>query len=281
MARLFIGRSGCFYRHWEKEVFYPTGLLRKEQLRYYSEFFSTVELNSPSYRLPSESTFLRWYDLTPEDFLFTVKVSRFISHVKYLRDCEIPWFTFYQRSERLKKKLGPFLIQLPPNWKRNLARLEEFIQMLKNISPKEKIAFEFRHISWFDKEVYNFFGEQRNITMVQTDSARWPSTPKIAGSFVYVRMHGAPILYGSKYSEKYLTFTFLTRITLGQIWHSSIWLERVWFESIWTKLMVYLMCELENFGKLSNYMIGLVVLLHRRSTARIKPTGLHSCLLGS
>jgi len=204
MAKLFVGTSGYSYRHWEHGVFYPVGLSRKEQLRHYSEFFGTVELNSPFYHLPSESAFLRWHDLTPEDFLFAVKVSRFISHVKYLRDCEIPWFTFYQRSKLLKKKLGPFLIQLPPNWKRNLERLEKFIQMLENTSPKEKIAFEFRHISWFDKEVYDFFAEQRNITMVQADSARWPSTLKIAGSFVYVRMHGSPTLYGSKYSEKKL-----------------------------------------------------------------------------
>lgn len=204
MAKLLVGTSGYSYSHWENGVFYPIGLSRKEQLRHYSEFFDTVELNNPFYHLPSESTFLRWHDLTPRNFLFVVKVSRFISHVKYLRDCEIPWFTFYQRSKLLKKKLGPFLIQLPPNWKRNLERLEKFIGTLKNTSPKQKFAFEFRHISWFDKEVYDFFGKHRNFTLCQADSPRWPLTLEVTGSFVYIRMHGGQILYGSKYSEREL-----------------------------------------------------------------------------
>lgn len=204
MAKLFIGTSGYSYPHWEKGVFYPKGLPKREQLQYYVQFFDTVELNNPFYHLPRESTFSRWYELAPRNFLFVVKVSRFISHVKYLRDCEIPWLTFYQRSKLLKKKLGPFLIQLPPNWKKNLERLEGFIKVLKNTSPKERFAFEFRHTSWFDKEVSDFFRKHKNITLCQADSPRWPLTLEITGSFVYVRMHGGQILYGSKYSEREL-----------------------------------------------------------------------------
>ena len=204
MSKLFIGTSGYSYAHWRNGVFYPKGLSKKEELRYYSQFFNTVELNSPFYHLPSKLAFLRWYQKTKEDFLFAIKVSRFISHVKYLKNCRDSWLTFYNRAKLLKEKLGPFLIQLPPNWKKNLKRLREFIGMLKEISPKERFAFEFRHKSWFEKEVFDFFKRHKNISLCQIDSPAWPRTFEITAQFIYIRMHGSKILYGSKYSLKEL-----------------------------------------------------------------------------
>jgi uncharacterized protein YecE (DUF72 family) len=204
MAKLFIGTSGYVYPHWRNGVFYPKGLPQKEELKYYSKFFNTVELNNPFYHLPRESAFLSWYKKTPKDFLFVVKVSRFISHVKYLKDCKDPWIIFYERAKLLKEKLGPFLIQLPPNWKKDLKRLKEFIKVLKEISPKERFAFEFRHRSWFEKEVFDFFRKYKNISLCQADSPGWPLTFEITNSFVYIRMHGGKILYGSKYSSQEL-----------------------------------------------------------------------------
>lgn len=202
-TNLYIGTSGWSYPHWEG-IFYPKDLAKKKQLEYFAKHFNTVELNSSFYHLPKESTFANWYERTPKDFLFSVKVSRFISHVKYLKDCKEPWLNFYQRAKLLKEKLGPFLIQLPPNWKKDLERLRGFIKMIKEISPKERLAFEFRNESWFSSEVYQFFKAQKNLSFCIADSAIWPKTPEPFGDFVYIRFHGPGRLYGSDYSKEEL-----------------------------------------------------------------------------
>lgn len=200
-AKLYIGTSGWSYPHWEG-IFYPEDLAKKKQLEYFSQHFDTVELNSPFYHLPRESTFAGWYKRTSKDFVFAVKVSRFISHIKYLKDCEEPWLNFYQRAKLLKEKLGPFLVQLPPNWKKDLDRLKDFVKTVKKVSPQEKFAFEFRHETWFCPEIYHSFEKEKDVCFCMADSNRWPKTQEITDNFVYLRFHGPGQLYGSKYSKK-------------------------------------------------------------------------------
>jgi len=202
-GELFIGTSGWFYDDW-RAFFYPKNLPKEKWLEYFASHFRTVELNNSFYRLPKESTFLTWYKKTPENFLFAVKVSRFISHLKRLKDCGDSWYLFYQRAKLLKEKLGPFLIQLPPRWQKNLKRLKNFVKMIKGISPKEKFAFEFRDESWFCPDIFRFLNSEKNLTLCLADSVQWPKTFISSGDFIYIRFHGPGSLYASKYSQTQL-----------------------------------------------------------------------------
>jgi len=213
MAKLYISTSGFSYRHWENGVFYPEGLPRTKQLEYYSKKFNTVELNSPFYHLPAEKTFLNWKNKVPENFVFAVKVSRFITHIKKLQDVEDVWQTFLKRAIFLENKLGPFLFQFPPSFianEENTKKLEKFLEYLGvnsyNIHKNSRIrfAFEFRHPSWFSKSIYQIFKGYQNITICLIDSPNWIFKEIITGEFVYIRMHGSKALYSSNYSDREL-----------------------------------------------------------------------------
>lgn len=204
MSKLFIGTSGFNYSHWEKGVFYPNKLLKKDQLKYFTKHFKTVELNNSFYRLPSEKTFLIWRKTTPPDFLFAIKVSRFITHFKKLNQCREQWKIFLKRASILKSKLGPFLFQLPPNWKINPNRFKSFVEMIEESDSDSRFVFEFRNPSWFSSDVVRFLKNYENISICLTDSPDWPKGPEVENKFVYFRMHGGRILYNSNYPEKEL-----------------------------------------------------------------------------
>jgi len=138
---VIIGTSGWMYDHWLGD-FYPPELPKAMWFSYYSEHFSTVELNSSFYHLPSEKTFGTWRDKSPEGFVYALKVSRYITHLKKLRDVEEPLATFTARARILGDKVGPLLYQLPPGLKRNYAVLEAFLKLL----PRDlRHVFEFRN----------------------------------------------------------------------------------------------------------------------------------------
>lgn len=202
MSKIFIGTSGYIYSHWENGVFYPLGWPKSKKLEFYCRHFKTVELNNTFYRLPGEKTFDGWYKRTPKNFIFAVKASRFITHIKKLKDCKNFWEAFLKRALILKEKLGPFLFQLPPGWKKDGERLKNFIGMLYKNSPKNlKFAFEFRNETWCDEEVYKILKE-KNCAWVIVDSPNWPKREILTADFVYIRMHGSKILFGSKYTKK-------------------------------------------------------------------------------
>lgn len=209
MSKIFIGTSGYIYSHWENGVFYPKDLPKSKKLEYYSQHFQTVELNSTFYRLPGEKTFESWYKRTPKNFTFSVKVPRFITHIKKLKDCQDFWQTFLKRTLILKEKLGPLLFQFPPNFKKDTRKLKDFIELIKSqASFNLRFAFEFRHESWCDEEVYQILKE-KNCAWVIVDSPHWPKREITTGDFVYIRMHGSKILFASEYTKKEL-------ITLAQ-----------------------------------------------------------------
>ena len=116
MADLFIGTSGWVYSHWER-IFYPENLPSKDKLKYYSQHFKTVEINYSFYHLPRPSTYQNWYSQTPDDFLFAVKASRFITHIKRLKGVKDAWKQFLENALNLKEKLGPILFQFPSSFK--------------------------------------------------------------------------------------------------------------------------------------------------------------------
>lgn len=203
-SKLYIGTSGYSYPHWENNVFYPKGLAKTKQLEYYAKHFNTVEMNYPFYRLPSSKSFSNWRKRTNKDFVFAIKVSRYITHIKRLHRCKTAWKTFLKRALHLKNKLGPFLFQLPPNWKKDLNRLKEFMEMIRETDSKYRFVLEFRHPTWFSEDVYQILKKQKNISLCLADSPQWPFKEIITGDFVYIRMHGGKILYTSNYSEKEL-----------------------------------------------------------------------------
>jgi len=141
-----VGCSGWHYDHW-RGLYYPEGLPKSKWLQFYARQFSTVELNNSFYHLPSEKAFTTWRESSPENFVFAVKVSRFITHIKRLRNLGSAMENFLSRACLLKGKLGPLLYQLPPNMKRNDGILESFLSSL----PQEyQHVFEFRHESWIE-----------------------------------------------------------------------------------------------------------------------------------
>ncbi len=198
-ARYYIGTSGWHYNHWRGR-FYPEKLVKAKWLEFYSSCFSTVELNNSFYRLPSEAVFSSWRDSSPADFLFAVKASRFITHIKRLKDSQEPLDTFITRAKVLTEKLGPLLYQLPPNMHRNDEVLEAFLAVLPQ---GLRHVLEFRHRSWLDEGVLAILRRYKvGFCIFDMPSL---SCPLVAtADFAYIRFHGKSELYSSFYSESEL-----------------------------------------------------------------------------
>ena len=202
-GKLLIGTSGWAYNHWKK-IFYPEDLNDKDKLKYFSKHFKTTEVNYSFYHLPRPEIYQKWYQETPADFIFSVKTSRFITHIKRLKDVEKPWKIFLKNTLNLKEKLGPILFQFPPNFKvteENIKRLNDFLRLIDR--SKLKYAFEFRDQSWCHREIYNLL-KKYNIVWVIANSPSYPKAEVITADFVYIRMHGSKILFSSKYTKKEL-----------------------------------------------------------------------------
>jgi uncharacterized protein YecE (DUF72 family) len=196
----FIGTSGWHYEHW-RGIFYPEELPKARWLEFYTRHFTTVEINSSFYRLPSENAFASWYENSPADFVFSVKVSRYITHIKRLRDAGEAVDKFIDRAKSLKEKLGPLLYQLPPNMHRNDEVLEAFLATL----PRGfRHVFEFRHQSWFESGVFETL-HKYNAGFCVFDMP-YLTPPLVAtADFAYIRFHGSTSLYSSNYSDRELT----------------------------------------------------------------------------
>jgi uncharacterized protein YecE (DUF72 family) len=183
--RLWIGTSGYTYRHWRQGVFYPPGLPARDELSWYAERFSTVELNNPFYRVPTATTFARWREATPDDFLFAVKMNRVVSHLRRLVDVAEPLGEFLALARLLGPKLGPLLVQLPPQLPVDLSRLERFLTLL---SERERWVLEVRHPSWQTAEVYRQLAWHGVGLCVPVGGRVTPDLVTTA-SFTYLRFH--------------------------------------------------------------------------------------------
>lgn len=198
-ARLYVGTSGWSYDWW-RGVFYPEGLPKEKWLSFYASQFKTVEINYSFYRLPSRSAFEKWSRTVPRDFIFAVKASRYITHNKKLKGAEDAWKRFIEASVGLGEKLGPILFEFQPSWRKNADRLAEFLEILPR---RLRYAFEFRHPSWFDEEIYRLLSE-KGASLVTADSPRFPLSFEETADFSFIRFHGGRILYGSEYSSEEL-----------------------------------------------------------------------------
>lgn len=220
-----IGISGWRYKGWRGE-FYPPGLVQRRELEYACERLNSIELNGTFYSFQSPASFQRWYEETPKDFAFSVKGSRFLSHIRRLQQVEIPLANFFaQGLLALKEKLGPILWQLPPNFKYDPGRLDSFFSILPrthkeaaNLARSHDQRVEGR--SWFDVkkdrplryalEIRNdtFVGEEyiallrkHKIASVVADTVEWPLLMDVTADFVYCRLHGSEVLYASGYDS--------------------------------------------------------------------------------
>jgi uncharacterized protein YecE (DUF72 family) len=196
-----IGCSGWSYRDW-RDGFYPPGTASSRWLGHYASVFPTVEVNATFYRLPERATVKSWAEQVPEGFLFAVKGSRYLTHMRRLRDMETGLLRFWERIEPLEVagKLGPVLWQLPERFQRDDALLTEALESL----PAAEHCFEFRHPSWFAADVYGLL-ESHGASLALGDDARRPLPPAApVGPIAYLRLH-----YGSRgrdgnYSEREL-----------------------------------------------------------------------------
>jgi uncharacterized protein YecE (DUF72 family) len=180
---VLIGTSGYNYPEW-RGTFYPDGFATSKMLRYYAERFSTVEINYTFYRMPSAKTLAGWDAQTPAAFCFTLKAPQRITHFARLKDVDEPLRYFLDTARQLGSKLGPILFQLPPTFKQDLSRLEDLLARL----PSElRYAFEFRHPSWLDDQVYARI-EAKNAALCIADTAE-ATTPVIAtADWGYLRL---------------------------------------------------------------------------------------------
>ena len=198
MARqIRIGTSGWNYPHWA-ELFYPGDIPKARWLEYYSTQFDTVELNATFYRLPRPATFENWRKRTPEGFLWSVKASRYITHVQRLKDVAESLERLYSNLELLGDKLGVVLIQLPPSLKFEMDLVSEFCRLLR---PGIRHTIEARNQSWCEDEALDLL-RARNIAWCISDTAgRYPCLEALTADFAYIRLHGPTRLYASEYTE--------------------------------------------------------------------------------
>src|SRR5947209_11058347 len=232
-----IGISGWNYGGWRRS-FYPAGLRHSDELSYASRQVDTIEINGTHYSLQHPESFARWQDETPDGFVFAVKGSRFITHMKQLRDIETPLANFFASGVlRLEDKLGPFLWQFSPRFRFDAEKLDRFFGLLPRDSKAAATlaarhdrrlagrawtkterrrplhhAVEIRHPSFLDPSFVHLL-RRHNIALVFADAVDWPYAEDVTADFLYLRLHGSEELYASGYSDEVLDH-WATRIAL-------------------------------------------------------------------
>ena len=189
-----VGCSGWEYKHWRGD-FYPAELSRASWFQHYASVFDTVEINNTFYRLPEARTFAIWAERAPMRFVYAVKASRFLTHMKKLKDPEEPLDRLFTRMRPLQRRLGPVLYQFPPGWKLDRPRLENFLHLLPQ---GVRHVFEFRDPSWYAADVLELL-ERSRVALCLHDMRGSATGRERVGPFVYVRFHGASGHYDGGY----------------------------------------------------------------------------------
>jgi uncharacterized protein YecE (DUF72 family) len=217
-----IGTSGWHYKHW-RGAFYPEDLPIRKWFEYYCRHFDTVEINNSFYRLPSEAAFDAWREASPAGFCYAVKASRYLTHMKKLKDPQAGIANFLPRAERLGGKLGPVLFQLPPFWEVDVARLDEFLTALPG---GHQYTFELRNPTWFVPEVYEIL-RRHNAAFCIYELAGFHSELQVTADFAYVRLHGPEGKYQGSYHQSVLD-TWSARI---REWRQELRAIYVYFDN--------------------------------------------------
>jgi uncharacterized protein YecE (DUF72 family) len=200
----FIGTSGYVYPHWRAR-WYPVAMPARRLLPFYAEHFDTVELNNPFYRLPEARVFTGWRQAVPPGFVFAVKASRYLTHMRKLTHPADPLRRLLTRARRLGDTLGPILFQLPGNFGVNVPRLELFLATLdrQRWVTRLRAVLEVRHPSWLQPAVFDRLRDA-NVALCLADWKECPVADVVTANFVYVRRHGWGRRYGGLYRERHL-----------------------------------------------------------------------------
>lgn len=249
-SRIRIGTSGWSYDHWVGP-FYPSDLPASRRLAHYAQALESTEINHSFYSLPSEESLDGWRNSVPADFLFAAKASRYITHMKKLKDPEQGLATFLTRMSRLEDSLGPVLFQLPPRWQFNADRLESFLAAL---SRDFLYAFELRDHSWQNDralELLTRYGAA--FCIYELDGFLSPK--EVTADFVYVRLHGPGGPYEGSYGQQTL----------------AAWAEAL---SAWrgAGLDVYCYFDNDEAGYAVRNALTLREILAGRGSARVDPS---------
>lgn len=180
---VYVGTSGYNYPEW-RGTFYPEKFSTNKMLAFYAERFPTVEINYTFYRMPTDKLLKGWFDGTPENFSFTLKAPRRITHDAKLQRCEDTLQAFCRTAQTLGHKLGILLFQLPPNFKKNADVLRSFLELLPDGT---RAAFEFRHESWLDAEIFDAL-RSRNVALCIADSEKMKTPVEVTADYVYFRL---------------------------------------------------------------------------------------------
>jgi uncharacterized protein YecE (DUF72 family) len=203
---LRVGCSGWNYKHWRGPV-YPAQMPARSWFDHYASLFDTVEINNTFYKLPEPATFASWRERAPLGFLYAIKASRFLTHLKRLRDPEEPVARLFEHARELGDRFGPILYQLPGNFHRDLERLDAFLELLPQTlgeidgTPKRlrlHHVIEFRHPSWYVDETYQVLRD-RSVALCLHDKAGSAIVEPVVGPITYVRFHGP----GGRYFGRY------------------------------------------------------------------------------
>ncbi len=200
---IYIGTSGYTYSGWIGK-FYPKKLNPKKMFEHYCKHFNTVEINYTFYHTPKESTIKKWHDISQDDFTYTLKLSRFITHIKRLNNCKEPLKNFNKLSRLFKKKCGMILIQMPPSFHLNDENISRIKNSFKYLDKKLNYAIEFRHNSWFSSTEAEKICRKFNVSFCIVSAPGIPFYPVVTSSNVYIRMHGKNKWYDYNYSKKEL-----------------------------------------------------------------------------
>ncbi len=198
-GRAHVGTSGWNYPHW-RGPFYPEDLPDRGLLSFYAERLGTVEVNRTFYSLPGEDAVRAWGGEVPDDFVFAVKASRYVTHLKKLKDPRQGVGRLLERISALGHRLGPILFQLPPRWGRDPERLAGLLEVLPD---DHRYAFEFRDTSWFHEEIYGLLRD-RGCAFCIWDLAGTLAPREVTADFVYVRLHGPGDAYEGSYDRQTL-----------------------------------------------------------------------------
>lgn len=199
---VLIGCSSFNNRYW-KGIFYPENLPSSKWFEFYCQHFETYEFNGSFYKFPTVRILENWYNKAPENFIFSIKVPKEITHIRKFNDCKNLIQDFYDICKTgLKEKLGCVLFQFPPGYHFTLENLQKIVA---NLDPEFKNVIEFRHESWWIPEVWNIFSEN-NITFCSVSHPQLPKTIFADFPLIFIRLHGTPKMFYSSYSNEELIF---------------------------------------------------------------------------
>lgn len=233
MKRLYLGTIGWSYNFW-KNTFYPQKTPSKNYLAYYSGHFSTVEVDSTFYRIPNRQTITNWKNQTPDSFLFSLKFPSVITHIKMLKDCQAQTTLFLERAKLLGEKLGPLLLQFPPNF--GVDHLSDLAVFLSALPKQNRYVVEVRDKKFLNEEFYELL-EANKAAFAWVESPNMPTVERVTSDFLYVRWEG---------DRKKVNGT-LGKIEFDQTNGLKCWAE---------KLGSYLNKSLEIFGYFGKYYSG-------------------------